>query len=296
MTNKYVGVLVVIAAVCCFSQVEKAPRFEVVSIKRVGEGVPLGFSGGPGSADPGRVSYSRVTMLTLIRGAFGVKRDQILGPSWIESESYAITATLSPTTTISEYHQMVATLLRERFGLAFHRQAKEDRGYALSVAKGGPKMDVSTARSAGVISVQTGLSTRPRQEQDAGGFPVLDAGAIWGSSVRDGVVRVTFRECSMGALANMLSRLIGQRSGPIPVVDRTGLSGKYDFRIEYAESIHSKPAPSFQPGQNAAADVSGPEVEIFAAIQKQLGLRLVETKLTRDYIAIDHLERVPTEN
>ena len=82
----------------------------------------------------------------------------------------------------------------------------------------------------------------------------------------------------MSDVAAMLSALAGAGR----VIDKTGLSGKYDFTLSY------ELAPK------GAADT--PVLSIFDAVQQQLGLRLVDAKAPFDVIVVDHAERVPTEN
>jgi uncharacterized protein (TIGR03435 family) len=232
-------------------------HFDVASVKRVGNDLPLGYSGGPGSSDPGRIIYSRVTMLTLLREAFGLKRDQITGPSWIDDASYSIVATLPPTTTQSELRKMHLNLLVERFGLSYHSLDKEDHGYDLRVDAGGPRITAENRDSGGSAGI--GSSS--------------DVSWLWHRGVEGGIVHLSFTKASMGALAGALSREIT----PSTVVDKTSLTGRYTFEIVYENT-------------------QSPESDIVAAVRKQLGLRLVGAKLLREHIVIDRLGPVPTAN
>jgi uncharacterized protein (TIGR03435 family) len=74
-----------------------------------------------------------------------------------------------------------------------------------------------------------------------------------------------------------------------PYVDKTGLTGKYDYSLEFAPTNLGPPAP-------ASAILDDPVPDLFAALPKQLGLRLDAKKLQLDVLVIDHIDKVPTEN
>ncbi len=264
----------------CVAQVSTGYRFEVASVKRVTADTPIRFSGGPGSADPGRASYSRATVLDLLIDALGVARRDISGPPWLESEYFSVTATMPPSTTVPEFRQMIANLLIERFHLAFHRERKDSDGYELLVAKGGPKIKPSsTFDPAGETGSRAGTPRQPGT-QDSDGFPILAAGGLWQSLVEDGEVKATF-DCSMDTLASALGSLLTKQvhsSSAVAVSNRTGLVGRYRFRLRYVAAVDSSPG------------------DLLQAIQAQLGLLLVESKLSADHIVVDHLDRLPTEN
>jgi uncharacterized protein (TIGR03435 family) len=100
----------------------------------------------------------------------------------------------------------------------------------------------------------------------------------------------------LSKLTEMLSNQLGR-----PVLDKTGLSGHYDFKIEFTPNMAGVPPPPFvaPPGPAAgrpAEDAREPGMELGAAIQKQLGLRLVGNRATLDVVVIDKAEKVPTEN
>lgn len=80
-----------------------------------------------------------------------------------------------------------------------------------------------------------------------------------------------------------------------PVLDKTGLTGRYDFSLEFTldlSGIALPPAPPGQPGDNP----SEPEPDLAAAVQQQLGLKLVANKATLDVVVVDKAEKVPTDN
>src|SRR5580700_6734077 len=120
--------------------------FEVASVKPsalpAGNGViRLGRQDGPGSGDPGRVTYSFSTIRDLIVEAYSVKRSQVSGgPNWLDSERFDIVAKVPQGATKEQVKVMLQNLLAERFKLTLHRETKELPLYALVVGAKGPKL------------------------------------------------------------------------------------------------------------------------------------------------------------
>ena len=119
--------------------------FDVASVKPAG---PLVMgqktkSGGPGTPEPGRVTFTHVPLSYLLAQAYDVWEDQVTGPAWLSDWSHAFTivATMSPTTTPEQYRFMLQNLLAERFGVRVHRERQTRPGYELVVAEGGPKLE-----------------------------------------------------------------------------------------------------------------------------------------------------------
>ena len=144
-------------------------------------------------------------------------------------------------------------MLADRFHLAVHREVKEVPGYFLVVGKDGPKIHALSDADA------------------AAPAPATQRGAAPSSGTRRVRMRTT-----MTYVALMLG-VITRR----PVVDRTGLSGEFDFELEFA------------PPDAPAADSSAPSV--FTAVQEQLGLRLESAKVPAEIVVIDRAEK-PSEN
>jgi uncharacterized protein (TIGR03435 family) len=100
----------------------------------------MGFEGGPGSADPGRIRYRGVSLKILLARAYDLRPDQISGPGWLGSERYSIEATLPARTDAERLRLMLQKLLTERFQISLHRETKETLVYRLKIARGGPKL------------------------------------------------------------------------------------------------------------------------------------------------------------
>lgn len=242
------------------------------------------ITGGPGTVDPNRITYSWVSMRALLEHAFGIKSDRILGlPQWVDQDKFTILARVGPTATKEQVPEMMVNLMEERFHLEFHRTKKEIDSYTMIVAAGGP-----TLKAAAAPSGPPPRAPRPDLQApltlDRDGFPEVPAGyKSFQQSTTSGVTRMTFRMSSPADLVSGLSR------GAIPMTDATGLSGPYDFQLEFdAESLAALAGgPSASKGGNPAPD-------IFRALEKQLGLKLEKGKILADFVAIDNLDRKPT--
>jgi len=81
--------------------------------------------GGPGTADPERITWTGATLNGILIAAYGVKADQIAGPGWLGSQRYDIEAKVPPGATKAQLNMMLQNLLADRFRLALHRETKE---------------------------------------------------------------------------------------------------------------------------------------------------------------------------
>ena len=302
--------LVVFTCCAAFAQ-----TFEVASVKPAapitGNRIQVMMRGGPGSPDPGQITYSNVTVKNVLMNAYGVKGFQISGPGWLDSERYDIVAKLPRGATKAQFMVMLQNLLAERFKLTLHREKKDLPMYALVVGKNGPKLKESVddpppkegdAPKAG--GPADGPVVMGRMAMGKDGFPVLPPGAGGRGStaimLMNGNARMTATKQSMAGLAEMLS---GQLD--LPVVDMTGLTGKYDYTLYFAPEggLGMKLgmlAPPPGEGGGGAPMASAPDAQsspnLFSALQEQLGLKLEQRKGPVDLLVIDHLEKAPVEN
>jgi uncharacterized protein (TIGR03435 family) len=180
---------------------------------------------------------------------------------------------------------MMQNMLAQRFGLTAHRETQEFAGYNLVVAKGGPKLK-DAAEFTGP-QTPTDLS---KLELDQEGFPKLNYPTVVTNNTfgPNGVpvARLTARAQPVSRLLSPLQSMTGR-----PIQDKTGLTGKYDFTLEYDFGVMSTAADTA--GSPQAAD-PGP-TDIRAAI-KNLGLTLEPMKVMLDVLIVDHIEKNPTEN
>src|SRR4051812_37386675 len=106
-----------------------------------------GGRGGPGSNDPGRLTYTNTTLMSLVTQAYNVKSYQVTAPAWMETERYDVIAKLPDTTppvTKEQSAIMLQNLLAERFHLTLHHDSKEFQGFELVVGKNGSKLKESS--------------------------------------------------------------------------------------------------------------------------------------------------------
>jgi uncharacterized protein (TIGR03435 family) len=234
-----------------------------------------------------RFTATGVTLQGLIREAYEVEDNQISGaPLWLDSERYDIEAKADKSAADEllklsfdqrrlEYRRMLQELLADRFRLTLHRESKELPVYALVLAKKGPKLQEAKPGD-----------TYPNGMKDLEGHG-------HGDIMRFGTGILTGQGVPIAFLVRMLSQ---QQLGR-PVLDKTGLTGKYDFTLEWTPEENR--APMFKgtrdggQGPDNPPDSSGPS--IFTAIQEQLGLKLEAQKGPAEVLVIDHVER-PSEN
>ncbi len=246
------------------------------------------MSGGPDDpSDPGRLNWENVTLRDVIESAYDLKEYQLTGPDWMNSSRFNIAATLPPGTSKENFALMVQTLLKDRFALASHRETKELPAFALTVAKGGPKLPVATDDPPEAAPVAGGRGGR------GGGLGPLRNGMIM---VRPGG-HIAAKGIPVADFGEALSRLLDR-----PVVDQTGLTGKYDFKLDYTPDettqVMSKgmPVPRPENGDGLVTVTDAGGASLFTAVQAQLGLKLEGKKLPFEFLVVDHLEKTPTEN
>lgn len=244
----------------------------------------------------------------MIQVAYDFPVDRISGPDWLDTQAYDIVATIPMATTVTDFRLMIQNLLAERFKLTIHRGTKEVSGYALEIAQNGSKNGPKIAKSRDAATLAAPALNDERKPSDkrdvalqymatrteafnalvsidADGFPVPRTGNPMyppgaGFSVTiavNGRYRSTALNMPMPEIAAFLGNLAG-----VPVQDETGLTGKYDIRLEYVPG-----------GVDGAAD---PGPGVLDAVQEQLGLKLVSKKVPVDLLVIDHAEKVPTGN
>ena len=205
-------------------------------------------------------------------------------PKWANENRYDIEARAGGNPTKDQYRLMVQALLADRFKLVVHYETKQTAVLALVLDKPGklgPKIRPHPDDSACSTAVPTARGPVPRT---ADGFPEpCGALAAWPSSTPGRTVAGA-RNVPMSMLADTFSA--PQISGADkPVVDRTGLTGRYDFLIEFS--------PQVPPGANFQPDPNGPT--FLEALKEQLGFKFEQQTGPVDVIVVDHVEQ-PSEN
>jgi uncharacterized protein (TIGR03435 family) len=231
----------------------KPLQWDVISVKPMALDTCPGGRGGVGYLPDG-LTASCVPLLFVVENAYRMMDgSRIAGlPEWAkgDSELYAIEARVSGEDVAAysklsrdEKFRMLQPVLAERFHMKAHMEARQMPAYALVIARSGPKLKEPAANEPS--SSQFGETTGVIQ---------------WANS-------------PLTNLMWLLSREVGK-----PVVDKTGLAGKYDFTLEYAPAA-----------RESTEDAGKPSV--FTALEEQIGLRLVSSKEHVDVLVIDSIDR-----
>jgi len=200
-----------------------------------------------------RIVIENQTVQTMIEMSYGVHARQIVnGPSWIETERFDAEGVpegeVPPD--VAQFQALVRSLLAERFGLKLHTEKREMARYTLTVAKGGPKIEPTKSVVAALPSIRAGGNKTSHSLQ--------------------------MENVSMEDVAKQLQGELDR-----PVVDETGLKGRYDFTLKWLRAD----APV------AADDADSALPVLFTAIQEQAGLKVEPSKGDVDVLTIDHVER-----
>jgi uncharacterized protein (TIGR03435 family) len=224
------------------------PRFEVASIRPSSpEEVAAGWAGC--QTTPGLVRCTNVTLKRCIVGAYVVGADRVLrGPDWIDSDHFDITARASEPIGDKGLMVMLQTLLAERFKLVLHRESRLGETMVLEVAKKGSKLQ-----------------------------PASDGK----SSYNNAHERLDATSITMADFAEILSRNL-----KLQVVDRTGLTGAFNFALRW--NVDKR----IENRDDAAADLRW---QLSKAIVQQLGLALKSKRMPVEMLVVDHAEK-PSEN
>jgi uncharacterized protein (TIGR03435 family) len=214
---------------------QNPPGIDVATVK-------LNTSGGESgdrTIDPTRMRFLNMPLRVMLRNAYGVRNDQIVGlPGWIDTLRWDVEATTTAPATQRQMFDLLQGLLAERLKMQVHRETRDVPKYRLSLAKGGLKMADSTGDDGQPYS-----RTGPGQYEG--------------------------RKIGMSQFCTQLIGMLGQ-----PIDDATGLTGKYNFKLEWAAT----------PKQEETRP------SIFTAIQ-ELGLRLESIKGPIEVLVIDHVEK-----
>ncbi len=225
------------------------PAFEVASVKA--HRTAVAEEGTSIDGVPGRLTMRNVNLISCLALAHALKQYQISGPAFLGTEKYDILAKASGPARMDELRPMLQTLLAERFRLRVHRETRVLPVYLLVPAKSGPTLH----------KAEPGGNTDMRGEN--------------GSFV--------FRNTSMEQFADDLS---GLSRVDRPVLNRTGISGNFDFNLTFGDS-REEMKRVLNEGDGAS---------IFTLIQEQLGLKLEAKKGRVEMLVVDHAEKIPVEN
>jgi uncharacterized protein (TIGR03435 family) len=281
-----------------FQAAPAGPAFEAASLK-VDNGplVPgsVGMRGGPGTEDPGRITWRGLPLSALIIQAYDVDGDRLFGRTQnIDRDRFILTATFPPNTTKQQFCAMLQNLLAERFHLVLHRESKEVPGYDVTLAAGGRKFGEWHSDP----DVPARISGQRLQAGQGGfGYTVTRTPPMIHVTSRESMAEfcedlpgLWFLAENTRGDADRDDRVMAalRNQGPVEpkprFVDKTGLTGEYELRFDYEGGLI--------PGRPSAG---GPT--LFEALEKQLGLKLVKVKrVPVDVLVIDRVDPGPTGN
>jgi uncharacterized protein (TIGR03435 family) len=200
----------------------------------------------------------------LLLNAYNVSHHQVRLSDWMNETYYSVEAKIPPGATAQQVHLMQQALLTERLRMTTHLERKELPVYEMTVDKNGSKL--STVRPIYRDGPSGTLRNLPQQP----GMPLRHHGYE-----------------TMESLALYLSRYSDR-----PVIDGTGLAGKYDMALSFVFApVVRGPASAALPEM-----LEGPRSDLIDAVQMQLGLKLTPTKRTLDVLIIDDIRKVPIDN
>jgi uncharacterized protein (TIGR03435 family) len=235
------------------------PAFDVASIRasvrseggRGGGRGPMPFGNQNIKITPDSVITRGASLKSVIAWAYGVKDFQVNGPDWLDTQRFDIVAKAAGESTEDRLRVMTETLLADRFKVALHRTTKEMQAYVLVIGKGGPKL----------IESKTEGDSELQPDQSR--------------------MQVTILRTPLSALTDLLYGVLRT-----PVVDETGLKGKYDVSINMMKYMSIG-------GDGAPVDPVG---LVMTALQEELGLKLESRKVSLDLLIVDHAEKSAGEN
>ena len=277
---------------CAVMQAQPATKleFEVASIKpspppAPGMAILVGCRGGPGSSDPALYTCQNISLSNLVTMAYRIAYYELSAPDWATVTRFDLRAKMPEDTTKEQLALMMQSLLADRFKLAVHRESREIQRYELTVAKNGPKFKEAAAPApADSAAIAPGP---PKLDKE--GYPVI--GPRGGMAIMYDKARLYQPEMTMTMLAGQLS---AQMRGP--VVDATGLTGKYEISLYWSAGDSLRTAAPTPGGGPTPVDTVSTGPDLKQALQEQLGLRVESKKGPVEFVIVDHAEKTPTEN
>jgi len=290
---KIVNVLILTALMVAVAATQTPTRleFDVVSVKPA-EGLTAGKAASGGmKVDGAQIHMNRYSVRSLIQMAYDLRLFQVIGPDWLSALRFDIDAKLPAGATRAQVPEMIKSMLADRFGLTFHNDSKELSVYALVVVSGGPKLkDVSEPNEASD-------GTSPAESSGYGSTKGMGSSYSDGASYALGDGKFDAKKLTMVRLVRILTPCLD-----LPVIDKTGLTGKYDISFPLPDDeIRGMITRAFLAGGGD----SSPEMlkfldsldnaSLFDGLRAN-GLKLEPRKLPVPVMVIDSVLKTPTDN
>jgi uncharacterized protein (TIGR03435 family) len=278
--------LSILAFLACPLLFAQSGEFEVASIRPA---MPLTPDTNLGMhVDGAQIRVTYFSLKDLLAMAYPVKFEQILGPEWLPSERFDIVAKLPDGTTRAQIPGMLQTLIRDRFQMKMHRDKKEFPVYSLEVSKSGSTLTEAPPDP----DIEPGFATG-NMTPDGGAFFNYGKGVVFAFAGN----KIECKKLSITLFTDTLSRYMDR-----PVVDMTGLKGRYDFILNLSpedfRSMYLRSAISA--GVPVPPDLlrmlAGSSFDSLNTALQKIGLRLQSGKALLDVLVIDSIQKKPTDN
>ena len=271
--------------------VDPDTRFEVVAIRPADNG-----SGMMTRMTPGGFEFTGLPISVLLRQALQKRDYQIVGaPGWIDQDRYSIRAKPPEAVPLSALTVLMINLLEDRFQLATHVETRDLPIFHLVMARAdgrlGPDLKATPPECQATIAERIAAAKAAAGGGRAGG-PLPPPPAMPGpndplpcgfSRINPGLTSGSGR--TIAQIVPMLADLVGR-----PVIDKTGLTGLYDFSLKYAADGRSAGPFGLPPGAPPPpVDPDAPSLS--TAVQEQLGLKLESARGPVEVVVIDRFEK-----
>ena len=230
----------------------------------------------------GRYEIKNATMLDLVRTAYGMPPDRVIGgPNWLELDRFDIVAKLPNATDADAQKAMLQSLLEDRFTLVARKEMKPLPTWYLTAGKQHRLKEADGSEQTGCRIADNSAAPAEggirlfRMEQD-GRQTQINLGP-------GGVVSYSCRNMTMTAFAGELRRMLGVQVGPDPVVEETGLKGGWNFDVRWSAGF-------------IGLATQGEQIPVTEAIDKQLGLKLEQRPTPKQVLVVERVSRTPTPN
>lgn len=256
---KILSLSLVFFAVSCLAQGPPTATFDVASVKIAGDD-SLRYNGPRFQVAHGSLTTHGFALRACLVLAYQMAPSQIQGPDWINDVRLDITAKAAGPASEQQVYLMLRNLLADRMGVKVHKETKEMAVYVMTLAKGGPKFK---------------------------------------QTVGDGPMTATPEKGAMSIKGISLFELAAEFSGKLldrPVIDQTGLKGRYDIRLDMTPMRVGSPGGGERGSGNPMADRADQIGALIDMLNDQLGIKLVGGKQPVEVLVVDHAEKTPAAN
>ncbi|MGD0796767.1 MAG: TIGR03435 family protein [Acidobacteriaceae bacterium] len=266
--------------------------------------------------DGSRATFTYQSLKELIAYAYKVRTFQVSGPDWMVTDRFDIAARLPDGASRDDVPAMLQALLVDRFKLAAHLETAEHPVLGLMLAKGGSKLQRSTATP---VAIDPDAPLKPGETKvdtidgamlltrNPNGSTTYNIGTRGSFTLtvdgQNGTMHMDASGMTLKGFANMLT-LLGGGNGR-QVVDMTGLTGNYELTVEFSlsdlaanlhdEGIDVPTGPGGGGGASGTASDPGGSSTVSDALAK-LGLKLERSKANIQQLIVDHVEKTAAEN